>query len=97
MCEGVGKSGSPTSRWMASESSQASSMTSRMRETGIELAIDEGDAGLLPSRVLVSCGRNEFPPPPVSVAPSHRRLADPSPRPQVAAGVGLALEVVPDA
>ena len=32
--EGVGKSGSPTSRWMASGSSQARSMTSRMRETG---------------------------------------------------------------
>ena len=37
-------------------------MISRMRETGIELAIDEGDAGLLPIRVLISWGRNELPP-----------------------------------
>src|SRR5687768_1299427 len=57
MCEGVGKSGSPTSRWMTSESSHASSMISRMRETGMELAIVEGRAG-----PLVFWGRNEPPP-----------------------------------
>src|SRR5215212_8931872 len=59
MCDGVGKSGSPTSRWMASGSSQARSMISRMRETGMELAIVEGRAGSWP--ILVSCGRNETP------------------------------------
>src|SRR5215211_3487999 len=56
MCEGVGKSGSPTSRWMTWGSSQARSMISRMRETGMELAIVEGSAGSLP--ILVSWGRN---------------------------------------
>jgi sensor c-di-GMP phosphodiesterase-like protein len=29
-------------------------MISRMRETGMELAIDDGGAGLLPARVLIS-------------------------------------------
>jgi hypothetical protein len=37
-------------------SSQASSMISRMRETGMELAIDEGSATSLP--ILVSWERN---------------------------------------
>src|SRR5918995_2063111 len=60
MCEGVGKSGSPTSRWMTWGPSQASSMISRMRETGIELAIVEGSATSLP--ILVSWGRNGLPP-----------------------------------
>ena len=72
MCEGVGKSGSPTSRWMTSGSSQASSMISRMRETGMELAIDEGSAPSL--AILVSWGRNE--PPPLSLtftSPPHAR------------------------
>jgi hypothetical protein len=50
-------------------------MISRMRETGMELAIDEGGAGLLPIRVLVSLGRNEFPPLPVGAAPSPRLRA----------------------
>src|ERR687890_1310957 len=62
-CSGVGKSGSPTSRWMTSGSSQARSMISRMRETGMELAIDDGRAGFWP--ILVSCGRNDLPPLPV--------------------------------
>jgi hypothetical protein len=38
-----------------------------MRETGIELAIDEGSAGSL--RILVSWGRNGLPPLPVDSAP----------------------------
>jgi hypothetical protein len=33
-----------------------------MRETGMELAIDDGGAGLLPIGVVVSLGRNEIPP-----------------------------------
>jgi hypothetical protein len=48
-------------------------MISRMRETGIELAIDEGGGGLSLIRVLVSWERNELPPLPVSAAPSRRR------------------------
>src|SRR3712207_2911356 len=67
---------------MASGSFQASSITSRMRETGIELAIDEGGRGLLPIRVLVSWEPTELPPLPVNAAPSHRRLAGPSRSPQ---------------
>jgi hypothetical protein len=38
-----------------------------MRETGIELAIDEGSAGWLP--ILVSWGRNGLPPLSVDSAP----------------------------
>jgi hypothetical protein len=40
-------------------------MTSRMRETGMELAIEEAGAGPLPDRGLVSRGRNGLPPLPV--------------------------------
>jgi hypothetical protein len=47
---------------MASGSFQASSMTSRMRETGIEPAIEEADAGVSPDRVVISSGGN-WPPP----------------------------------
>jgi hypothetical protein len=78
---------------MVSGSSQASSMISRMRETGIELAIDEGGgAGVLPIRVLVSLGRNEFPPLPVCVASIHRRLAGPLRSLGPRTGVGLSLD-----
>src|SRR5687768_12370566 len=69
MCEGVGKSGSPTSRWITSGSSQASSMISRMRETGMELAIIEGSATSLP--ILVSWGRNGLPPLSVDATPGQ--------------------------
>src|SRR3712207_8473822 len=67
---------------MASGSFQASSITSRMRETGMELAIDEGGRGLSPIRVLVSWEPTELPPLPVNAAPSHRRPAGPSRSPQ---------------
>jgi hypothetical protein len=82
---------------MASGSPQASSMTSRMRETGIELAIDEGAAGLSPTRDLVSWGRNELPPLLVSAVPNQLRLAVSSQSPRLRTGVGLRLEIVPDA
>jgi hypothetical protein len=68
-----------------------------MRETGMVLAIDEGSAGLLPIRVLISWGRNELPPLAIGVAPSHRRLAGPSRSPQLRTGVELALQIVPGA
>jgi len=40
-------------------------MISRMRETGMELAIEEAGAGPSPDRGLVSWGRNGLPPLPV--------------------------------
>lgn len=60
-CSGVGKSDSPTSRWMASGSPQASSMTSRMRQTGMEPAIEEAGVGISPDQVI-SSGDNGLPP-----------------------------------
>jgi hypothetical protein len=48
-------------------------MISRMRETGIELAIDEGSAGSLP--ILVSWGRNGLPPLSVDATPGQWRPA----------------------
>jgi hypothetical protein len=50
-------------------------MISRMRETGIELAIDEGSAGSLP--ILVSWGRNGLPPLSVDSALDQRCQAGP--------------------
>jgi hypothetical protein len=61
-CSGVGKSGSPTSRWMASGSCQASSMTSRMRQTGMEPAIEEAGVDISPERVVISLGGHGLPP-----------------------------------
>jgi hypothetical protein len=59
---------------MASGSFQANSMISRMPETGIELAIEEGGADMSLARVLVSSGRNELPPLAVSVLFPYPRL-----------------------
>jgi hypothetical protein len=42
-------------------SPQASSMASRMRETGIEPAIEEVGAGVSPEREVISSGRNGSP------------------------------------
>ena len=44
-------------------------MISRIRDTGIELAIDEGSAGSLP--ILVSWGRNGLPPLSVDATPGQ--------------------------
>src|SRR5918994_3936332 len=73
---------------MASGSSQASSMTSRMRETGMEPAIEEANVGISPDRVVISSGGNRLPP---LCAPGHRP-AGPAHIPRFRTKVALALE-----
>jgi hypothetical protein len=41
---------------------QASSMTSRMRQTGMEPAIEEAGVGISPDQVVISSGGNRLPP-----------------------------------
>ena len=74
-------------------SPQASSMISRMRETGIELAIEDGEAGLLAIRVLVSWEPNGF----LLCLLARRQVIGVWQGHHEPLGSGLVLEIVPGA